>query len=224
MGKKQDKTKDDEILNQVQDDESGAEIDSDKVRMTDDGDEVQDDIEEEEVGDELEEDEIAASQAPRNDDGSQNDDGDEDSEIEELKGRVDSLESQLKRAVADYANLEKRVSEGRMELAAWATSEFVTKMLPVLDNLEMAVKGASEEDRKSGWFKGVEMSVKQMQQLLQNEGLEQIQTDGQFDPALHEAVDTKEGKEGEVLEILRKGYNLNGKVVRPAQVVVGRKN
>ena len=191
MGKKQDKIKDDEILNQVQDD-----------------------IEEEEVGDELEEtDETEGTNATK----------DDDSEIEELKGRVDSLESQLKRAVADYANLEKRVSEGRMELAAWATSEFVTKMLPVLDNLEMAVKGASEEDRKSGWFKGVEMSVKQMQQLLQNEGLEQIQTDGQFDPALHEAVDTKEGKEGEVLEILRKGYNLNGKVVRPAQVVVGRK-
>lgn len=146
-------------------------------------------------------------------------------ELEKVKEEQANMENQLKRAVADYHNLEKRVAEGRQELANWATSELVVKILPVMDNLEKAVEGASEEDRKSGWFKGVEMSVKQLREMLKNEGLEQIdiEADGPFDPVLHEAVDTREGEDGTILEVVEKGYNLNGKVVRPAKVVVGRK-
>ncbi|MCR4305949.1 MAG: nucleotide exchange factor GrpE [Candidatus Daviesbacteria bacterium] len=150
-------------------------------------------------------------------------------EFEKLQGELDGLrdltiqlENQLKRAVADYHNLEKRVAEGRSELTKWGTGELLVKILPTLDHLEQALNGASEQERQSGWFKGVELAVKELNQVLQSEGLEQIAADGQFDPNLHEAVDTREGEDNKILEVVRKGYTLNGKVLRPAQVVVGK--
>ncbi len=141
----------------------------------------------------------------------------------QIEQRVADLENQLKRAVADYQNLEKRVSEGRSELTRWGTAELLTKILPVLDHLEQALSGVSEQEKQSGWVKGVELAVKEFEQVLASEGLGQIAADGQFDPALHEAVDTQEGEDNKILKVVRKGYNLNGKVLRPAQVVVGRK-
>lgn len=152
-------------------------------------------------------------------------------EQNKLEERVSELENQLKRAVADYRNLEKRISEGRSELTKWGTGELLVKILPVLDHLEQALGGASEQERQSGWFKGVELAVKELNQVLQTEGLNEIPADpvtshgtgSVFDPAFHEAVDTREGENDKILEVIRKGYTLNGKVLRPAGVVVGRK-
>lgn len=159
--------------------------------------------------------------------------GQSDVELEELKQQLAVTQDQLKRALADYHNLEKRINEGRAEMAGWASAELVRRVLPTLDHLEMTVKGAGDNDRQSGWFKGVEMSVKQLQQVLQDEGLVEIKVEGNFDPMLHEAVDTREptdaeakagkGENDQVLEVVEKGYNLKGKVLRPAKVVVGRK-
>lgn len=152
-------------------------------------------------------------------------------EFSDLQARFDGLTNQLKRAVADYQNLEKRVSEGRSELTAWVTGDLIKRMLPVLDHLEKAAEGAGEEERMSGWFKGVEMSIKQLKDLLKNEGLEEITETEQFNPVLHEAVDIRQPSPAEsasgkadnsILEIARKGYTLKGKLLRPTQVVVGR--
>ena len=145
-------------------------------------------------------------------------------EVARIQVENEEVKNQLKRAVADYQNLEKRVSEGRSELTKWGTAELLGKMLPVLDHLEQALSGMSESDRQSGWAKGVELAVKELNQVLQNEGLNQIATEGQFDPNLHEAVDTRDGEDNTILKVVRKGYNLNGKVLRPAGVVVGRKS
>lgn len=155
-------------------------------------------------------------------------------ELEELKQNLAVAQDQLRRAVADYHNLEKRVQEGRSELSSWATGELLKKLLPVLDHLEKSLAGASEEEKQSAWFKGVEMVAKQLKGILKDEGLDEIEADGQFDPSLHEAVDIREPTSAEasagkgdndmILEVAEKGYNLNGKVLRPAKVVVGRKN
>lgn len=147
-----------------------------------------------------------------------------DNKQNQLEQRVNELEGQLKRAVADYQNLEKRVSEGRSELTNYVGAEIIRKILPSLDHLEQALTGVSETEKVSGWFKGVELAVKELNQVLASEGLSQIEADGQFDPSLHEAVDTEEGEDNMILKVARKGYNLNGKVLRPAQVVVGRKS
>lgn len=144
-------------------------------------------------------------------------------DFEKLKADFDGLQNQLKRAVADYQNLERRVADGRSEFTAWANTELIKKVMTVLSYFEKATTGAAEEDKKSGWFRGVEMAVKQLQQVLKDEGLDEIVADGQFDPTLHEAVDSREGEEGKILEVVEKGYNLNGKVIKPAKVVVGKK-
>ena len=139
-----------------------------------------------------------------------------------LEKQIVEYDNQLKRAVADYQNLEKRVNEGRSELTSFVGAELVRRLLPVLDHLEQALAGISEEERQSGWVKGVELAVKEFNQVLQSEGLGEILADGVFDPSLHEAVDTRQGEDNKIIEVVRKGYNLNGKVLRPAQVVVGR--
>ncbi len=143
---------------------------------------------------------------------------------DQLEIRVADLENQLKRAVADYQNLERRISEGRSELTGFVSGELVKKLLPVKDHLEQALSGVSEAEKQSGWVRGVELAVKEFEQVLSQEGLDQIAADGVFDPSLHEAVDLRSGDDNMILEVVRKGYNLNGKVLRPAQVVVGRKS
>src|SRR3989338_1225128 len=144
-------------------------------------------------------------------------------QLAEVKVEHEDLGNQLKRAVADYHNLEKRVQEGRSELTKWGTSELLMKLLPVLDHLEQALAGVKESESQSGWFRGVELAVKELNQVLASEGLEQIGADGQFDPNLHEALDTQQGDDNKILKVIKKGYTLNGKVLRPAQVIVGKK-
>lgn len=146
----------------------------------------------------------------------------QDTKIAELETKIAELDNQLKRAVADYRNLESRVSQGRSELTNYVGAEIIRKILPSLDHLEQALTGVSDTEKSSGWFKGVELAVKELNGVLASEGLGQIVADGQFDPNLHEAVDTQEGEDNMILKVTRKGYNLNGKVLRPAQVVVGK--
>ena len=144
-------------------------------------------------------------------------------EMKQLEEKLKSLEDQLKRALADYQNLEKRIAEGRSELTSFVGASLINKLLPVLDHLETALLGASDEEKASGWYKGVELSVTQLKQILKEEGVEVIIAEGQFDPALHEAVDTKEGEDNKILEVVQKGYTLHGRVLKPARVIVGKK-
>ncbi len=119
-------------------------------------------------------------------------------DFDKLRGEFDSLTDQLKRAVADYHNLEKRIIDGKNELSVWATKELIQDILPSLDHLDRALGGASEGERQSGWYKGVQLAVQQLRGILKDEGLEEIATDGQFDPTLHEAVDSRDGDEGQI--------------------------
>lgn len=144
-------------------------------------------------------------------------------DFEKLKLDFDNLQNQLKRAVADYQNLEKRVAEGRAELTSWASTELLKKLVTVLDYYDKALEGVSGEEKNSGWFRGVELATQQLRNVLQSEGLEQVGADGPFDPTLHEAVDMREGEDNMILEVVEKGYNLNGKILRPAKVVVGKR-
>lgn len=140
---------------------------------------------------------------------------------------LEQLQNQLKRAVADYQNLEKRVAEGRSELNNWATTDLIQKILPSLDHLETVTElgrdTLADKDETKEWFRGVELAVNQLRGALRDAGLEEIAADGQFDPLLHEAVDTVEGEDNKIVKVAQRGYMLNGKVIRPAKVVVGQK-
>ncbi len=127
------------------------------------------------------------------------------------------LENQLKRALADYQNLERRVEEERRLLGQLSSALLIEKFLPVLDHLESAQKHLNDE--------GLEIVIKQFKDILTSEGVEEIESEGsQFDPNLHEAVEMVESEEdGRVVKVLRKGYKINDKVLRPAQVSVSQK-
>lgn len=144
-------------------------------------------------------------------------------ELQALQQSFDSVNSQFKRALADYQNLEKRIAEGRSEMNSWAVNDLMRQIAQVMHYFDQAFKGVSEDEQKSGWFKGVQMATLQLRQVLSSQGLEEINTDGNFDPGLHEAVDTRDGEDGKILEVVEKGYQLNGKILKPAKVIVGKK-
>ncbi len=126
------------------------------------------------------------------------------------------LENQLKRALADYQNLERRVTEERQLLGQLSAALLIEKFLPVLDNLESAQKHLNDQ--------GLEIVLKQFKDILAYEGVEEIEAEGQeFNPHLHEAVGTEEGPSvGKIVNVMAKGYKLNDKVLRPAKVVVAQ--
>lgn len=127
------------------------------------------------------------------------------------------LENQLKRALADYQNLERRTEEERKLLAQLSAALLIEKLLPVLDNLENAQKHLNDE--------GLELVLKQFKDVLTLEAVEEIPAVGlTFDPKLHEATEVVEGEnDNTVVKVVRKGYKINNKVLRPVQVVVARK-
>ncbi|MDO8639400.1 MAG: nucleotide exchange factor GrpE [bacterium] len=137
--------------------------------------------------------------------------------IEELSKKAQECEDKYKRALADYQNLEKRSAEERKEWIRIANKELILRLLPVLDTLMMASGHVKDE--------GLVLSIKQFLGILEREGAEIIETIGkEFNPELMEAVEILEGEEGKVLGETRVGFTLNGKVLRPALVKVGRKS
>lgn len=128
----------------------------------------------------------------------------------------EELENQLKRALADYQNLEKRVGQERLEWIRSANKELMLRLLPVLDTLMLASQHVAD--------KGLQLSIQQFLDVLKSEGVERIETVGKhFDPKQMECVQTEEGEEGKVLEEVRPGYTLYDQVLRVAQVKVGKK-
>lgn len=130
----------------------------------------------------------------------------------------EELENQLKRALADYQNLERRVNEERTLLGNLTSALVIEKFLPVLDNLESAQSHLNDE--------GLSLVIKQFKDVLSSENVEEIQAEGaDFDPNLHEAVETTQGQEdGKIVKVLANGYKIDNRVIRPAKVVVSRKS
>ena len=128
---------------------------------------------------------------------------------------LSNLENQLKRALADYQNLEKRIAEEKNSWIKAANKNLLLKLLPGLDNLILAEKHTQDE--------GVKISIKHFLDILEQDGVKEIETVGKdFDPNLMEAIGTQNGEEGKVLEEVRAGYMLFETVLRPAQVIVGK--
>lgn len=136
--------------------------------------------------------------------------------IETLKEKIAELENQNKRVLADYRNLENRASQERGEWILKANKQLLLNILPVLDTLILAAKHSKDQS--------LALSVQQFIDILKKEGVLRIETLGKnFDPNLMEGIQTVEGEDGKVLEEMRTGYMLYDKVLRPAQVAVGKK-
>ncbi len=146
-----------------------------------------------------------------------------DDVVQKLMAQNDDLTNKWKRAVADYQNLEKQVRKEKSEFMQFATMNVIVQFLPVLDNLEQALAGMKDEEKKNGWAVGVLMTVKQFKDMLKDVGLTEIKAEGEeFDAHKMEPVDTVEGEKNKVITVVKKGYEGFGKVVRPAQVIIGK--
>jgi molecular chaperone GrpE len=138
-----------------------------------------------------------------------------------LEAERDEYLNDLKRVAAEFENYRKRVSRDQESLVARAHERLVKELLPVLDDLERAL-AAAEEHEEAKLEEGVRLVHRELRSALDREGLAEIETNGHFDPHVHEALLTQpsEAEEGSVLEVIQKGYKLGDHVLRPARVVV----
>lgn len=142
-------------------------------------------------------------------------------ELKKCQAELDDTTDRLKRIMAEFENYKKRSSKERENLYGSIIADIVEKMLPVLDNLEKAVEAKTKDENYKA---GVELVLKQYQDVLTSFGVKKIETVGQtFDPEIHEAVssvqDDKYG-EKEIVQEYRTGYMVGNKVIRHAMVVV----
>ncbi len=153
-------------------------------------------------------------------------------ELEELRARVQQLEQEVAankdaylRSVADLKNFKRRTEEERTSLVRNASANVIMKLLPVLDDFDLAMQHAPSEITESSWFNGVQGIQRKLQMILETEGVTVIEAEGQpFDPHVHEAVmheDAGPENSGNVVADLRRGYKLHDRVLRPSMVKVG---
>ncbi len=138
-----------------------------------------------------------------------------------LEAERDERVNDLKRVAADFENYRKRVARDQESLVARAHERLVKELLPVLDDLERAL-AAAEEHEEAKLEEGVRLVQRSLAEALKREGLAEIETNGRFDPHVHEALlsQPSDAEEGSVLEVLQKGYRLGDHVIRPARVIV----
>jgi len=138
-----------------------------------------------------------------------------------LEAERDEYLNDLKRVAAEFENYRKRVLRDQESLVARAHERLVKELLPVLDDLERAL-AAAEEHEEAKLEEGVRLVHRELKAALDREGLAEIDTNGVFDPHVHEALlsQPSEAEEGSVLEVLQKGYKLGDRILRPARVVV----
>jgi molecular chaperone GrpE len=143
--------------------------------------------------------------------------------LEDERKRNEEYLTNLRYLQADFENYRKRVEREIRDLEEFSTLGLVKKLIPVLDDLELAVASATKAE-DAGLVEGVKMVQKSLSSALESEGLETIEALGKpFDPASHEAVDKVQGKDNSediVVEEMRKGYTFKGKVLRPSAVKV----
>jgi molecular chaperone GrpE len=126
------------------------------------------------------------------------------------------------RLAADFDNYRKRVAREQVELTRRANERILNELLPVLDDLERALEAAAQHE-EAKLEEGVRLVHRSLLGLVERHGLSEIETEGAFDPHVHEALLAQPGEgaeEGSVLQVLQKGYRLGDKVLRPARVIV----
>lgn len=138
-------------------------------------------------------------------------------QLEKLKKECEEYKNKYLRALADYQNLEKRITNERAREKEFAVEEFVIRLLPIIDLLEKARISLKND--------GLDLIIKQLYDILEREQIKKIEVIGKkFDPHFMECIETIEGdKEDEVVEEVRAGFMMRNKVIRVAQVKVSKK-
>jgi molecular chaperone GrpE len=153
-------------------------------------------------------------------------------EIAALKAQLAQAEAQAAefkdqwlRATADYKNFKRRTEIERAELIRSASADLLMKLLPVLDDFDMAQASIPAEVAETAWWGGTQLIAQKLRTIVEGQGLKQIDALGaEFDPNLHDAIAYEEapGEDGKITAELRKGYKLHDRVLRPSMVKVGK--
>jgi molecular chaperone GrpE len=146
---------------------------------------------------------------------------DEDA-LRQAEAQRDEYLRDLQRLAADFDNFRKRTAREQAAQAQRAHERLVQELLPVLDDLERALDAAEEHDEDK-LVDGVRLVQQALRQALEREGLAEIEADGKFDPHVHEALlaqPAEDAEQGDVLQVLQRGYRLGDRVLRPARVIV----
>ncbi len=142
--------------------------------------------------------------------------------LAEEKKKAEGYLANWQRAQADLINYKKRTEKDKEDIINFANSLLMTDLLPVLDDLEVALNSIIPESAERPWVDGIRLIERKYRASLESHGLSPIKVIGElFDPRFHEAIRQDSGKEGIVIDELQKGYTLHDRVIRPAKVVVG---
>ncbi len=153
-----------------------------------------------------------------------------DSEIEELKAKVAELEDKYLREHADFENIKKRMEKEKAQAIAYAHEQFARDLLSVIDSLDQAKSSVDGVDEVTPEIfeqlkEGIDLTLNQFQKVFLKHGIELVEIDEGFDPNFHEAVmkvDSDEHDEGEIVEVLQKGYKIKDRLLRSAMVSVAK--
>lgn len=149
-------------------------------------------------------------------------------QVEDLQVQLDRAKEQALRALADAQNMRRRAEKDVESAHKFALEKFCNALLPVVDNLERAQQsvGSTDDEAVKSLLQGVELTHKSFIDVLSKFNLEQIDPQGEpFDPQFHQAITMVESLDAEpnsVLDVMQKGYTLNGRLIRPAMVVVSK--
>jgi len=149
-----------------------------------------------------------------------------DEDKDRLTSELQEINDKYVRLYAEFENYKKRINKDKEELVRYGNESLIFELLPVIDNLEMALKHSSH-DLNTGIVQGVEITLKELQRVLEKFGLSPIDASGKpFDPAVHHAitqVERDDVAEKTLVGEFRKGYMLWDKVLRPSLVAVSKK-
>jgi len=145
-------------------------------------------------------------------------------DLEKSQAEAAEYLDRLQRIQAEFANYKKRIERERREFENLANAALISKLLPILDDLERALETLPEEIKDTNWSEGVALIERRFRSTLEQEGLSEIEALGKsFDPQLHHAVvreETDEHEEDQVIGEIQKGYRLHDRLLRPSMVVV----
>jgi len=147
--------------------------------------------------------------------------------LEALQEKYEELDDKYMRLYSEFDNYRKRTAKERIELQKSASREIILDILPVVDDLERAIQSFEEHQLSEEAKKGIELIYNKLINILSQKGLKEITAMGQtFDTDYHEAITNipapSKKMKGKIMDVVQKGYTLNGKVIRYAKVVVGQ--
>ena len=147
-------------------------------------------------------------------------------ELEKIRGEVSENYEGWQRERADFINYKKRIERDQIQKTRDITGEIIKKYLPVMDDIERALKARPAEAEGAKWAEGIELIYRKLSNIVENSGVERIEAEKtMFDPTIHEAITSEpsdEHESGEIIEVIQQGYKLGERVLRPALVRVAQ--